>query len=80
LEELEAAEVSVFVAAEEVLEVACGVTEDRVVEIELVDVAEVVESIVVDVDSVFDHVCQLRFIGLRPGHPQSCIKMQRRAK
>lgn len=51
-EESEAAGVPVAVEAEEVAEVACDVDEDKVVEIELVDVAEVVEVVVVDGNTV----------------------------
>lgn len=61
-EELGAAEVPVAFEVEEVVEVACGMIEDVVVEIKLVDVAEVVESVVVDVDSILDDVYQLKLI------------------
>lgn len=47
--ESEAAEVAVVVEEEEVVEVACDVTEARVVDIEVV---EVVEASVVEIDSV----------------------------
>lgn len=51
-EDSEAAAVPVAVEAEEAAEVACVVAEDRVVEIELVDVAEVDEVVVVDGNTV----------------------------
>lgn len=51
-DESEAAAVPVAVEAEEVTEVADGVAEDKVVEIELVDVAEVDEVVVVDGNTV----------------------------
>lgn len=57
-EEPEAGGVLVAVGEEEV---ANGTTEENVAEVELVDVAEVVEGVDVDMVSVFDHMRQLTF-------------------